>query len=233
MFGRRHFGTVFFAWLSFLILMFLIGGNVAVTPQTVTTAPTWFTFIQMSPLIRFFEFLSGVGWALLYLRRQDFRLPAWVWTTLEVLSIAAVIVYILTNAHLSNLLMVAGFGSAAAHWYLHAGGFPVFGLAILVFAYRGGLMSRVLSFPLLVLLGEISFSTFMIHQLTLRFWTERGWLGNDWNPLALLVLLAVIYGGSYLSWRFIERPAQRAILKLGKGAFANQTQPAAGEVPAE
>ena len=142
-------------------------------------------------------------------------MPSWAWSVIEALAVGAILLHAMTIWKVLYVL-TPGLGPVFSHWYMHNGGFLVFGFAILCFAYRGGLLSRLLSLPLFVLLGEISFSTYMIHQLIIRYWEGQGWLGTEWNPLGLAGMLTTIYVGSYLSWRFFERPAQRAIIAIGK-----------------
>jgi peptidoglycan/LPS O-acetylase OafA/YrhL len=52
----------------------------------------------------------------------------------------------------------------------------------------------------------------------------QGWLNSAWNPLGILAIVMAIYITSYLSWRFIERPAQRFILDLGSGRRMQQSK---------
>jgi len=215
MIWQRQYAAILFATVALLILSFLVGGNLEPKAPEATNVASWYVFMMTGPPVRFFEFLFGVGLGLLYLKRRDFRLPAWIWSLMELLAVGGIAVYATTID--SFLARVGpGLGPMFSQWYRHNGGFLVFGFAILCFAYRGGLLSRFLSLPLLVLLGEISFSTYMIHQLIVRLWEGMGWLSTEWNPWGLVAILATIYVGSYLSWRFFELPAQRAILALGR-----------------
>ncbi len=215
---KRWFSKIFAGYFVFTILLLVAGGKVAVNAVHETTIPTWYTFVQMGPPIRFFEFLCGVGLGFVYVRHKHIRLPVWAWTAFEVLALGAVFVYVKTMTQvMSHLTPVLG--PITSHWYVRSGGFASFALVVLCFAYRGGVLSRVLAWSPLVLLGEISFSTYMIHQLMIRFWYQSGWL-NVPSSLALTGLLAAIYGGSYVSWRYLEIPFQRLILRRFKPAIA-------------
>jgi peptidoglycan/LPS O-acetylase OafA/YrhL len=198
-----------------LLLVYLVGGNLEPTapPAAATNFASWYVLAMTGPPVRFFEFLFGIGLGLLYVKHRDFRMPAWKWSLLEIVAILAIAVHAMTARTVLDLLGPA-LGPVFGQWYRHCGAFLVFGFAIMCFAYRGGVVSRVLSLPLFVLLGEISFSTYMIHQIVIRIWGSQGWLVKEWNPFGLAVILMTIYVGSYLSWRFFERPAQRAILAL-------------------
>jgi peptidoglycan/LPS O-acetylase OafA/YrhL len=215
MIWQRRFAAIFFATIALLLLVFLVGGNLEPKPPEATNVASWYVFMMTGPPVRFFEFLFGIGLGLLYLKHKEFRLPTWTWSLMEVLAVAGIAAYATTIDSFLNRVGPA-LGPVFSQWYRHNGGFLVFGFAIVCFAYRGGLLSRFLSLPLLVLLGEISFSTYMIHQLIVRLWEGMGWLSTEWNPLGLATILTVIYVGSYVSWRFFELPAQRAILTLGR-----------------
>ena len=221
MIWQRQFGAIFFASAALLLLVFLVGGNLEPNPPQETNVASWYVLVMTGPAIRFFEFLFGVGLGFLFLKNKDYRMPAWAWSLVEILAVAAIVLHVMTLAKFLHVVTPA-LGPVFNQWYQFNGGFLVFGFAILCFAYRGGLLSRLLSLPFLVFLGEISFSTYMIHQLVIRFWEGRGWLVTEWSPFHLAGILTTIYVGSYLSWRFFERPAQRAILALGRrrSAFA-------------
>jgi peptidoglycan/LPS O-acetylase OafA/YrhL len=70
-----------------------------------------------------------------------------------------------------------------------------------------------LSWRPFVILGEISFSTYMLHLIILRFLQHHGAFLSDVFTSSAVALTA-IYGGSYLLWRYWEVPARRAILNL-------------------
>jgi peptidoglycan/LPS O-acetylase OafA/YrhL len=81
-----------------------------------------------------------------------------------------------------------------------------------------GLLSRLLAFPLLVLLGEISYSLYLIHQIALRYYAQHapalalipGWIA--YSLFWALTLLA-----AYVSWAVVERPARRFLVSLWPG----------------
>jgi peptidoglycan/LPS O-acetylase OafA/YrhL len=93
-----------------------------------------------------------------------------------------------------------------------------FPLLILVMALRQGLLSRALSWPFLVLLGEISYSVYLIHvpiRSYLNWACQRmGSFGAWWNALPGLVQFWAYGLGCLLAawalWRFVECPARTA-----------------------
>lgn len=148
----------------------------------------------------FFEFMIGIA---VYQVFQTRYLPpvqarAWFWACLVMLVFCGA-------ADLSDVLII-----------------PVFALLIYVLACLElqqsdqGRVSKTL-----VYLGEISYSTYMVHAIFLiiaQTLAERmGFAITD--PLPLLVLLSAIYISSVLMYHMIEIPMRRWIQKiaLGKG----------------
>jgi peptidoglycan/LPS O-acetylase OafA/YrhL len=104
-------------------------------------------------------------------------------------------------------------GSAGWIW-LTNGGIPAGGFAILivVLALQGGAVSRLLSLPMLVLLGEISYSSYLIHQIIIRYAMDHSdalAALPSWAQLGLFLGITLLL--SYLCWAFVETPF-RALL---------------------
>lgn len=82
---------------------------------------------------------------------------------------------------------------------------PVLGTVLIVlFAGANTVVARLLSTPVLVGLGLISYSAYLWHQPVFAFARIR--LGEDLGPLVYLLLIALSLGLAGLSWRFVERP---------------------------
>jgi peptidoglycan/LPS O-acetylase OafA/YrhL len=85
-------------------------------------------------------------------------------------------------------------------------------LIIFSFSFQKGYISKWLSNRWLVILGEISFAFYLIHQLVLRTY---GLADKDWraaNPALLVsVLLLVVLVLSYLAHYYVEVPANKAL----------------------
>ena len=104
-------------------------------------------------------------------------------------------------------------GASAAHWLRPSGSMFVFGLLIYIMAHGRGKISEALAHPFLVVLGEISFSLYLIHQILLIYYkiniSEFPHLSN---PLAFSVFICVLLLSSYLMWTVIEMPGRRLII---------------------
>ena len=85
---------------------------------------------------------------------------------------------------------------------------PGWAAVVYVFAYGGGPLSRALSHPVLVLLGEASFMLYMIHELARMI--LPGDSGTVFQRTALAV--AVVAASVVLHLGF-QKPVQRALLK--------------------
>lgn len=92
---------------------------------------------------------------------------------------------------------------------------PFFGAVIYLFAFQQGAISRALSAPLFVRLGEISFAFYMVHASVLIAYEA---IAGSSHPLAdFVVPFSVTIVLSYLLYRFVEQPL-RAYIRFGATA---------------
>lgn len=164
--------------------------------------------ILQHPAVRVVEFAVGVAAGRLFNAGVRVRGHA---TFFEFAAVVAVGFYAATSVAVQGAIAGAGHEKTGL-WYSQSGGLLVFAFAIFVFAQNGGLISRVLSIRALVILGEISFSTYMLHQLLIRVALKQEWVLYLGRPATITVVLILIYFGSYLLWRFIEVPCRRMII---------------------
>jgi peptidoglycan/LPS O-acetylase OafA/YrhL len=208
--------------LVFIVLvgMILFGNawNVPAWTPTDTTGLTLDGLVYVSPFARLLEFTLGMSTALAWAHlRSRVRFGLLVGTLLEVSLLGLVAYTMYQSSHWAYL--AGGFGpigSAGRVWLVHAGFscLPFAGL-ILVMAMELGLLSRLLAFPLLVLLGEISYSVYLIHQILLRYYARHapalalipGWI-------AYLVFWVLTLLAAYVTWTVVERPARRFLVGL-------------------
>ena len=95
-------------------------------------------------------------------------------------------------------------------WAVYASNFPVFVPLIMILGLGYGWLSRLLSTKLAVLLGEISYSVYLLHQIVFRFYTKH-WPQTepDYSGLAICVGLILIL--SYMLWKAVELPCRRGV----------------------
>lgn len=164
--------------------------------------------ILQHPAVRVVEFAVGVAAGRVF--NAGVRVKGHA-TFFEFAAVVAVGFYAATSVAVQGAIAGAGYEKIGL-WYSQSGGLLVFAFAIFVFAQNAGLISRVLSIRALVLLGEISFSTYMLHQLLIRAALKQDWVSYLGRPATIVVVLVLIYVGSWLLWRFIEVPCRKAII---------------------
>ncbi len=173
--------------------------------------------IYIGPLARLFEFVTGMGFALAFraMAASGRVLPGAGGATAIEAVLAAIVLFQLVHAGagwFANGPPAGLFPIELRLWLERSGAAPLHGLLILVFAFQRGMVSRVLAAKGFVLLGEISYGIYMLHQILIV------WMKINPELVALVpprvaygLFLAATLGGSYLMWRFIERP-MRALL---------------------
>jgi peptidoglycan/LPS O-acetylase OafA/YrhL len=162
-------------------------------------------FLVQQPITRMLEFVVGIGAALIFLKRP-FRCNTW-W---EVVMLVLIGITALTLPWLSDIAASVGRDHLSL-WVSQSGGMLTFAAAIYVFAHQRGWVSRVLQWRPLVLLGEISFATYMIHQIIIKL-VERA----SWGVEMMVPTLLLIYIASFALWWLVEVPCKRLILSLPK-----------------
>ncbi|WP_244561918.1 acyltransferase family protein [Mesorhizobium australicum] len=164
--------------------------------------------IMQHPAVRVVEFAVGVFAGRLFNAGLRIKGPA---MALEATAIALMLLYGLTT------ITVQGFITSNVHqslgvWYNQSGGLLVFAFAIFIFAQSDGPVSRLLAWRGLVLLGEISFSTYMVHQIIIRYAFTHRWSDAMGAVPATIVVLTLVYLSSWVLWRTIEMPCRRWII---------------------
>jgi peptidoglycan/LPS O-acetylase OafA/YrhL len=167
-------------------------------------------FIVQNPVMRVLEFAVGVGFGRLFLTTRIHT-----GTRLEVLAVAAVLLFG-TLAGRGNAVLTSIGLPHAGFWFSQSGGMLIFAAAIYVFAHEEGVLSRVLRWRGLVLLGEISFCTYMLHQIVQKYAVAQRWPETHGAALTTLYALLLTYGGSYLLWRLVEKPCRAWILSFAE-----------------
>ena len=164
---------------------------------------TWWTdvgrLLYESPASRLVEFMIGMC-AALWIRPAVGAARATAW---QIGALAAAGAYLLVSSHLNASM------STPLTWWLGVVSPPTVGV-VLAFAMRRGLLARALSFAPLVLLGEISYSIYLLHQPIGYLFGVRGMDGPAFLPLVLGTLVLV----SWTVFVVIERPARRAVRRM-------------------
>jgi len=183
--------------------------------------------VYVNPLARVFEFTLGMCAALL-LPALGARLRGRVAlaTAVELAVLAAMVMNAAHAAHTVHAWRAGGWiGNTFALWLVHGGICCVpFVSVVLVFASGAGWISRLLSARVLVLLGEISFTMYLLHQILLRLiGAHRAELQAVPPWLQMFGFAALLAVASHWIWAAVERPLRARILALG-GARASRLE---------
>jgi peptidoglycan/LPS O-acetylase OafA/YrhL len=172
--------------------------------------PTRLAFIYMSPLGRLFEFVLGMTAALFWRRAPRVNwLGTAGWTVIEIAAFAVLaaqlwyVPWMYMQFYFSPLTLMR-------EWPDHAGGCFSFVVVVFVMASSRGLIARMLSFPVFVLLGEASYAVYILHQVLSRIYAQYFHAALQlpyWAGLPLY--LAALIGLSIATFYWIENPIRR------------------------
>ncbi len=176
--------------------------------------------VYIHPLSRIFEFIIGIFVAFYWRKHvphvqwSEFRASVY---EVGVISLVAISMH---YCPLANWISGTWLGYPAAKWLYSSGSMLVFGLLIYIMAIGRGRITAWLSHPTLVLLGEISFSLYLLHQILLIYYQSNiSNIPQKSNILSLAIFWVILLLASYLMWALIEMPARRLLLGRGKNAI--------------
>ncbi len=173
--------------------------------------------IYIHPLSRIFEFIFGIFVASYW--RKKVAVIQWSELNASVYEIGVIFLVGLSMRFSPLAGWVGGtwLGFPAAKWLLSSGSMFIFGLLIYVIAIGRGRITAWLSHPMLVLLGEISFSLYLLHQILLIYYqSDIANLLQLSNMLSLVIFWVILLLASYLMWALIEMPGRRLLLGRGQ-----------------
>jgi peptidoglycan/LPS O-acetylase OafA/YrhL len=175
--------------------------------------------VYVGPLGRILEFVTGmVAYSCFAALRPHARRLGLVTGSLLEIGVIAGAAYSIIDAPLSRLAS-GRFGlTGLDEWLAHCGSLPVFPILIVVVALRSGVISRFLGSRPIVLLGEVSYSIYLVHlgvyAVYVQHWMPAG-LQPDYTGLA--ICLVVTLALSFAIWKLIETPARRAARRAVDG----------------
>lgn len=156
--------------------------------------------VYFPPWLRVWEFFIGCALGALFLHtRGPLQARHWRDRSVAVALIGSGIVMAVPE---SGGVYVTW--QALASWYVTFT--PFFALLIFALASGDTFLSGVLSRPLIVLLGEASYSLYLLHRHALA---ALALVVPDAGALLLVPVLAALIGVSVLCYRMIETPARR------------------------
>jgi peptidoglycan/LPS O-acetylase OafA/YrhL len=197
--------------------------------------------VHTNPLMRLFEFATGIGCGFYYLnskrrgwhfdprnlarsqseRPQGPRKPSGSLDTfLELTAILALLFFFGMAYWLGMYSEDARYGIPQAFWYWFrfCGAAPVFALIVLIFSSTQGLFAKALSCRLMVYLGEISYSFYMIHMSVMLLLARQEWVDGWWVTMGVAAVSFVfsIFLASAL-FQLVELPSRQWIVGVSEG----------------
>ena len=173
------------------------------------------------PVTRMFEFVLGMTMSLLFQAlRPRINLGKAAGTGVEITTVALMVVLMYYSGRMASEVqrVFPSVGEPGVLWLFPSGiCAPMFGCLIVVMALNRGLVSRFLSLPFIVLGGEISYSIYLLHLPLLMYYqlhqARLAWIPN---PVKLVMFWSLVLAGSYLMWRYVERPCREFIRAYGE-----------------
>ncbi len=167
--------------------------------------------IYINPIVRVFEFFAGIlaYWSFVNLRAR-IHYSTSVFSVLEITVMVLTVLVMYYSLHLPvELPKVLAF-------YVHkSGSFWMFALLIIVFAFAKGYLTRLLSYKPMILLGEISFSLYLVHKTVLEWYQINAVYFERFPAWTVLIgywLLALLI--AYLLHKIIEKPCRKLLIAL-------------------
>jgi peptidoglycan/LPS O-acetylase OafA/YrhL len=164
-----------------------------------------------NPLTRIFEFALGMTVGLAW-HRSKAQWSTATATALEVGTLVLCAGSLYVAFHVDTWFR--GMGDAPRMWWGTSGGSALFFAALIhVMAQGRGVISRALTHRALVLLGEISFSIYLLHYILLDYIRAKGDLFHPVpDAVGFAIFLAVLLLASFLMWSLVEIPMRRLLL---------------------
>ena len=177
--------------------------------------------VQANPLIRLFEFATGVLTAYLFTRSpRSTASSLWADTAREIGTLALVfawwaIIFRFNILALVPYIPLAGNSLGIWIWFCSAG--PLFGLVVWTFARSNGLIAKLMGSRAMVHLGEISFAFYMIHMLVIRVIDAEGDPILITGTLAIALSLVASLAAAELLFQLVEMPGKDGMIALLNG----------------
>jgi len=169
----------------------------------------------MNPISGAWAFIFGVLCGTWFMRdtARGKRIGAAGWTAIE---LAAIALALLGNGRYLTPDL-SGLPLPVQMFAKDLGPAPVYAMLITVLALSKGWIARALSGKVLVYLGEVSFSFYLVHQIIIRWYADKTALfdGASWGARLGFVTLASLLV-SMLIFHCVETPCRKAIVNAWK-----------------
>ena len=177
--GEKKFWWKYFAlFIATIICIALLQLGYNYSPES--KWPDYQFVPQFNPFIRLLEFATGIAVGHFYMRTEESPQRNWGKdTTLELFAISAMVGYYFLLITFVRAWQTPAVVKTAL---LFSSPCFCFGLMIYWFSQSKGLLSRLASNRVMVYLGEISFSFYMVHNIVLLVLRQRRWAPVEPDP---------------------------------------------------
>ncbi len=212
LFARRSLRGVRALFLGSLLVfaMLILAMFVASSQPSIASLPGWRTISRYNPLLSLPEFTAGMALGLLFIRRGErttlSRKPSGL--RMDLVAIAVTIGLCAVLIGIYKLHIPTYLVDTEAPFAL-----PFLAALVYALAIQRGLIVSLLSRPVMVWLGEISYGIYIVHvpvwdivrQVAAKFGIPPG------SVILIPLYAALVLTVAGLSFTYIERPARRAI----------------------
>ena len=212
----RRYALLIFGTLGGLFLLHFAVSQQWINRQNMTL------IIQANPLMRLFEFATGIFAAYHFTRKrlQNSRTNVVLDTVFEFLALGLVVAWwvVYFRFGIQGLVYsVPLLSHSLGTWVWFCSAAPLFAVVVHTFARSSGLLSQIMASRLMVHLGEISFAVYLIHMIVIRVVDTEG------DPLlitggtAVALSLVASLAAAHLLFKFVELPMKDGMTALLDG----------------
>ncbi len=218
--ARRNKAILFSVTAAFALILICVTAALKLPVDNLTGASIQ-GMLYVNPLARLLEFSTGVVGAITYLRFADrIKLSTPIATLFE---IAALALIAFVNIHSRGWQAQATpyITEAGAFWLHHSAvSFIPFAIFIFILSTQKGLISKFFASKLMVFLGELSFSMFMIHGVLIAY-LNVNYRQEQSLESAFYALAGLLIAGHITQNHFV-RPIRRLITDHGNKLIARK-----------
>lgn len=209
---------IFLSTVAALFFGFAIAWNIPADDAAPSVSLMGLFYVN--PFVRIIEFFAGVLACGVYqkIHSRTKNQSGLLFSAAELLVVVLAVFAMWITPKLTTIFAMHGaIGGAVNYYLIKSGSFLFFAALIVVFALGKGVFSKALSAPFLVLLGEISFSLYLVH-MTIFQWYMANSLYFSHLPLLVQTAgyWAIALSMAFLLHKAVENPCRKLILSVNK-----------------
>ena len=209
-------GKTFLGAVALYVLV-ACGGAVLGLPDIKNPGMPSYDAFLFCPVLHLYQFVLGMAVAVWWTGACQSPKAVILWSWIEAFVFGAILCLLPSLENLSLLLVQGHTEYSIDRQLTDLLSTPLFALLIYVFAFQAGILSRLFSNAWLVYLGDISFSTYMIHCIILEPFRSI--------PLSIPHVLRwslfglICFCASGLLYALLEKPSRKSLVGLADSFF--------------